>query len=93
MSFSNTPIGGSTLKATGFPNKVKNAAMCTATGAFTLTSTGLKQRTKKVLTDASRLTREKRRRRLIGQQEELMVELEQKEREGMVVELMKRQAA
>ncbi len=37
--------------------------------------------------------REKRRRRLIGQQEELMIELEQKEREHMVVELMKRQAA
>ena len=67
--------------------------MCTLTGAFTLTSTGLKQRTKKTLTDASRLTREKRRRRLIGQQEDLMVELEQKEREAMVVDLMKRQAA
>ena len=67
--------------------------MKTATGAFTLTSPGLKQRTKKTMTDASRLMREKRRRRLIGQQEELMVELEQKEREHMVVELMKRQAA
>ena len=67
--------------------------MKTATGAFTLTSTGLKQRTKKTMTDASRLMREKRRRRLIGQQGELMIELEQKEREHMVVELMKRQAA
>ena len=72
---------------------LEQKVMKTATGAFTLTSTGLKQRTKKTITDASRLMREKRRRRLIGQQEEIMVELEQKEREQMVVELMKRQAA
>ena len=67
--------------------------MQTKTGAFTLTSTGLKQRTKKTLNDASRLARAKRRRRLIGQQEELMNELEHKEREQMVLDLMKRQAA
>ena len=69
-----------------------NLGMTTKSGAFTLTSTGLKQRTKKTLTDASRRNREKRRRRLIGQQEELMVELEQKQRETMVLELMKRQS-
>lgn len=68
-------------------------AMTTAGGAFTLASTGLKQRTKKTMTEASRLARNKRRRRLIGQQEEAMTELEQSQREQMVVELMKRQAA
>lgn len=40
--------------------------MQTKTGAFTLTSTGLKQRTKKTLNDESRTARAKRRRRLIG---------------------------
>lgn len=67
--------------------------MTTINGAFTLASTGLKQRTKKTMTDASRAQRVKRRRRLIGQQEEMLVELDQKQREAMVVELMKRQSA
>ena len=67
-------------------------AKTTANGAFTLTSTGLKQRTKKTLTDESRKQREKRRRRLIGQQEKLMSELELKNREALVLDLMKRQA-
>jgi hypothetical protein len=48
----------------------------TATGAFTLASTGLQQRTKKTISDAGRIARVKRRRRLINQQEELLVELE-----------------
>jgi hypothetical protein len=64
----------------------------TKTGAFTLESTGLKQRTKKTLTEATRKQREKRRRRLIGQQEENMKELELKQRESMVVELIKHQS-
>ena len=68
------------------------AATATANGAFTLTSTGLKQRTKKTLTEASRRQREKRRRRLIGQQEKLMSELEMHNREALVTELMKRQS-
>ena len=67
-------------------------ATVTANGAFTLTSTGLKQRTKKTLTDASRKQREKRRRRLIGQQEKLMTDLELHNREALVLELMKRQS-
>ena len=50
------------------------------------------QRTKKTLTDESRKQREKRRRRLIGQQEKLMSELELKNREALVLDLMKRQA-
>ena len=69
-----------------------HAATTTAKGAFTLTSTGLKQRTKKTLTDSSRKQREKRRRRLIGHQEKLMSELELKNRESLVTEFMKRQS-
>mmetsp|Transcript_38027 Transcript_38027/g.46468 ORF Transcript_38027/g.46468 Transcript_38027/m.46468 type:complete len:133 (+) Transcript_38027:965-1363(+) len=68
------------------------APVMTGTGAFTLESTGLKQRTKKTLTEATRKQREKRRRRLINQQEELMKELELKRREFMVVELIKHQS-
>lgn len=68
------------------------APVMTAAGAFTLESTGLKQRTKKTLTEATRKQREKRRRRLINQQEELMKELELKQREGMVVDLIKHQS-
>jgi hypothetical protein len=50
--------------------------MTTINGAFTLASTGLKQRTKKTMTEASRVQRAKRRRRLIGQQEEQLFELD-----------------
>ena len=78
-------------KTSGGPDAIKS--MTTAQGAFTLASTGLKQRTKKTMTEASRIARNKRRRRLIGQQEEAMTELEQSQREHMVVDLMKRQAA
>lgn len=48
----------------------------TKKGNFTLTSTGLKHRTKKTVTDESRKEREKRRRRLINQQATLMVNLQ-----------------
>jgi hypothetical protein len=53
-------------------SKVGTMSMTTKKGAFTLESTGLKHKTKKTLTDKTRKQREKRRRRLIGQQEELM---------------------
>jgi hypothetical protein len=61
-------------------------------GNFTLTSTGLKARTKKTATDESRKEREKRRRRLIAKQEVLMVETEQTNREELLFELVKRQS-
>lgn len=67
--------------------------MTTKNGAFTLTSTKLKDRSKKTMTEVSRKTREKRRQKLISQQEEAMTELEQRQREHLVVELMKRQSA
>jgi hypothetical protein len=76
----------------GKATTMMGASIATKTGAFTLESTGLKQRTKKTLTEATRKQREKRRRRLIGQQEELMKELELKQRESMVVELIKHQS-
>lgn len=61
-------------------------------GAFTLESTGLKLRTKKTLTDETRQQRNRRRRRLITQQEESLGELDLKQRESIVVELVKRQS-
>ena len=66
--------------------------MTTKKGAFTLESTGLKHKTKKTLTETTRKQREKRRRRLIGQQEELMQDLELKQREALVVELIAKQS-
>lgn len=74
------------------PTRASQAATATAGGAFTLTSTGLKQRTKKTQTEESRKQREKRRRRLIGHQEKLMSEMELKNRESLVTEFMKRQS-
>jgi len=46
--------------------KTFDEKMKTIKGNFTLTSTGLKARTKKTATDESRKEREKRRRRLIA---------------------------
>lgn len=83
-SFNNKNVMGSLRSGSqrlGNKNTMMGQSMATKTGAFTLESTGLKQRTKKTLTDATRKQREKRRRRLIGQQEELMKELELKQRE------------
>lgn len=61
---------GTTLRSV--TSKPGTMSMTTKKGAFTLESTGLKHKTKKTLTDKTRKQREKRRRRLIGQQEELM---------------------
>lgn len=46
--------------------KTFDAKASTKKGNFTLTSTGLKHRTKKTVTDSQRGEREKRRRRLIN---------------------------
>jgi hypothetical protein len=64
----------------------------TKKGNFTLTSTGLKHRTKKTVTDEQKIEREKRRRRLINQQTNLYVSIECETREKHVTELMKRQS-
>ena len=87
-----TQLRQGTMGSTLNKNTMHGAPLTTQTGAFTLESTGLKQRTKKTLTEATRKQREKRRRRLINQQEELMKELELKQRESMVVELIKHQS-
>lgn len=47
--------------------KTFDQKVSTKKGNFTLTSTGLKHRTKKTVTDEQRIEREKRRRRLINQ--------------------------
>lgn len=64
----------------------------TKKGNFTLTSTGLKHRTKKTVTDSQRNEREKRRRRLINGQGAVLVDLEYQTREEHVTGLMKRQS-
>ena len=56
--------------------KTFNEKNLTKKGNFTLTSTGLKHRAKKTVTDSQRNEREKRRRRLINQQSNLYVSLE-----------------
>ena len=56
----------SPIKTIGKGATMMGVSVATKTGAFTLESTGLKQRTKKTLTEATRKQREKRRRRLIG---------------------------
>lgn len=72
--------------------KTFDAKAQTKKGNFTLTSTGLKHRTKKTVTDEQRSEREKRRRRLINHQNELLVNLECQTRELNVTDLMKRQS-
>lgn len=65
------------MSANATLSKTFDQKMKTVKGNFTLTSTGLKARTKKTATDDSRKEREKRRRRLIAKQEILLVETEQ----------------
>ena len=61
-------LRASSMRAGATMNKgPMGMSVATKSGAFTLESTGLKQRTKKTLTEATRKQREKRRRRLIGQ--------------------------
>lgn len=64
----------------------------TKKGNFTLSSTGLKHRTKKTMSDSQRQEREKRRRRLINAQSTVLVDLECQTREQHVTGLMKRQS-
>ena len=73
-SFNQSKAGGGGMKsAFSKASTLKSAtskiapSMTTRKGGFTLESTGLKHKTKKTLTDATRKQREKRRRRLIGQ--------------------------
>ena len=75
-------------------NKTKpfDATMTTKKGNFTLTSTGLKSRQKKTLTEETTKQREKRRRRLITAQENLFIEINAGTRQINVLEMMKRQS-
>lgn len=68
---------------------INNSEMMTKTGAFTLTSTGLKSRSKKTVDDRMRKTRDKRRRQLIAEQEKYVLENDRMIREERVVGSMK----
>lgn len=67
-----------------------DAKASTKKGNFTLTSTGLKHRTKKTVTDKQRREREKRRRRLINQQSMLFNNLQTETAQHNATELMRR---
>jgi hypothetical protein len=86
-----TQTGASPQRQMDF-TRTFDAKAGTKKGNFTLTSTGLKHRTKKTVTDKQRGEREKRRRRLINFQGELFADLDCETRQHSVTELMKRQA-
>jgi len=56
------------LLANPFAQSIRAAAITTATGPMTLTTTGLRSKDKKVISDANRKERERRRRKLIVDQ-------------------------
>ena len=56
--------------------------MLTAQGAMTLSSTGLKTKDKKTVTEKTRKERERRRRKMIVDQSKTHLEMEQKRREN-----------
>ena len=93
MSESLKANGDSSMKKKTTANRMNasigNNEMATKTGAFTLTSTGLKSRSKKTVDDRMRKTRDKRRRQLIAEQEKYMVEADREVREQRVVSSMK----
>ena len=66
--------------------------MMTASGAMTLTSTGLKTKDKKTVNDKTRMERERRRRKMIVDQGKTHIDMEQKRREQQIVDRMKRQS-
>lgn len=59
------------------------------TGAMTLTNTGLRSKDKKIISEANRKERERRRRKMIVDQMKTYNELEGKRREDQVLERMK----
>lgn len=66
--------------------------MTTKMGGMTLTSTGLKAKDKKTITDKTRKERERRRRKMIVDQSKTHFDMDQKKRESQIVSRMKRQA-
>ncbi len=62
------------------------------TAAITLSSTGLRTKDKKGVTEKTRMERERRRRKMIVDQAKTHIEMEQKRRESQIVDRLKRQA-
>lgn len=59
-------------------------------GGMTLSSTGLKTKDKKTVTDKTRKERERRRRKMIVDQAKTHIEMDQKRKEAQIIERMKR---
>ncbi|CDW76374.1 sperm flagellar protein 2 [Stylonychia lemnae] len=66
--------------------------LMTLGGGMTLSSTGLKTKDKKTVTEKNRKDRERRRRKMIVDQGKTHIEMEQKRKEAQIIERMKRQA-
>lgn len=71
---------------------MSNQAMLTVTGGMTLTSTGLKTRDKKTVTEKTRKERERRRRKMIVDQAKTHLEMDQHRRENQIIDRMKKQS-
>lgn len=76
------------LGATG--NTTRLGGMMTLGGGMTLSSTGLKTKDKKTVTDKTRKERERRRRKMIVDQAKTHIEMDQKRKETQIIERMKR---
>ena len=66
--------------------------MTTKMGGMTLTSTGLKTKDKKTVTESTRKERERRRRKMIVDVAKTYIDMEQHRKEEQIVDRMKRQA-
>ena len=64
--------------ALGTGTLIGSNVMATKTGGITLTSTGLKTKDKKTITEQTRKERERRRRKMIVDQGKTHIEMEQK---------------
>jgi len=65
------------VMATGLGGTLSRPNIMTATGGITLTSTGLKTKDKKTVTEQTRKERERRRRKMIVDQGKTHIEMEQ----------------
>ncbi len=100
-SLTNSPLKNSShrfsslnkpVMATALPSTMLKGNIMTATGGITLTSTGLKAKDKKTVTDQTRKERERRRRKMIVDQAKTHHDLVQQKKEEHIRERMRRQA-
>lgn len=80
------------VMATGLGGTLSRPNIMTATGGITLTSTGLKTKDKKTVTEQTRKERERRRRKMIVDQGKTHIEMEQQKKEEHIRDRMRRQA-